>query len=125
MWCIFITNWKHAWLLNFLYLYIVCIVLYMFLSLCYIYSSGEFETYFQICRSLEFKDKPDYIYLRQLFRKLFFRLGYTYDYVFDWSTTRIVSNGELWDNSELWSGKGGETSVEREIKWIRGVCKWE
>lgn len=51
---------------------------------------GEFGTYLNFCRSLKFEDKPDYTYLRQLFRTLFHRLGYTYDYVFDWNTAGIV-----------------------------------
>ena len=51
----------------------------------------EFAVYLNFCRSLKFEDKPDYVYLRQLFRTLFHRLGYTYDYVFDWNTARIVS----------------------------------
>merc|ERR1712046_432798 len=45
----------------------------------------EFVTYFQVCRSLRFEDKPDYSYLRKLFRDLFFREGYQYDFVFDWT----------------------------------------
>eukprot|EP00051_Salpingoeca_urceolata_P004111 m.62722 g.62722 ORF g.62722 m.62722 type:complete len:371 (-) comp13379_c0_seq3:75-1187(-) len=45
----------------------------------------EFATYLTFCRSLRFEDKPDYSYLRQLFRNLFHREGYSYDYVFDWT----------------------------------------
>lgn len=56
---------------------------------------GEFVTYLNFCRSLKFEDKPDYAYLRQLFRSLFHKLGYTYDYVFDWNTARIVSHKRL------------------------------
>ena len=55
------------------------------------YNTDEFVTYLNFCRSLKFEDKPDYAYLRQLFRSLFHKLGYTYDYVFDWNTARIVS----------------------------------
>ena len=56
-------------------------------------SIGEFATYLNYCRSLKFEDKPDYVYLRQMFRTLFHRLGYTSDNVFDWNTaTGIVSN---------------------------------
>ena len=45
----------------------------------------EFVTYFQVCRSLRFEDKPDYMHLRKLFRDLFIREGFQYDYVFDWT----------------------------------------
>lgn len=37
----------------------------------------EFVTYFQYCRSLRFDDKPDYSYLRKMFRDLFAREGET------------------------------------------------
>lgn len=45
----------------------------------------EFATYLNYTRSLRFEDKPDYSYLRQIFRNLFHREGYTYDYIFDWT----------------------------------------
>eukprot|EP01071_Lankesteria_metandrocarpae_P006132 Lankesteria_metandrocarpae@DN4251_c0_g1_i1.p1 len=44
----------------------------------------EFMCYFSYCRSLRFQDKPDYIYLRRLFKELFFREGHSYDFTFDW-----------------------------------------
>eukprot|EP00163_Fabomonas_tropica_P013631 TRINITY_DN2518_c1_g3_i1.p1 TRINITY_DN2518_c1_g3~~TRINITY_DN2518_c1_g3_i1.p1 ORF type:complete len:235 (-),score=67.58 TRINITY_DN2518_c1_g3_i1:512-1216(-) len=45
----------------------------------------EFATYLSYCRQLRFDDKPDYAYLRKLFRDSFFREGYQYDLVFDWT----------------------------------------
>jgi len=45
----------------------------------------EFATYLNYCRALRFDDKPDYKYLRRLFRDLFFRQGYAADYRFDWT----------------------------------------
>ncbi|XP_040599761.1 casein kinase I-like [Mesocricetus auratus] len=52
--------------------------------LCRGYPS-EFATYLNFCRSLHFEDKPDYSYLRHLFRNVFHRQGFSYDYVFDWN----------------------------------------
>ena len=46
---------------------------------------NEFAIYLNYCRSLRFDDKPDYSYLRKLFRDLFVREAFQYDYVFDWS----------------------------------------
>jgi membrane protease subunit (stomatin/prohibitin family) len=40
--------------------------------------------YFEHVKSLAFEDRPDYDYLKRLFRELFFRKGYTYDNVYDW-----------------------------------------
>jgi hypothetical protein len=53
-------------------------------ALCRSYPS-EFATYLNYCRSLEFADKPDYSYLRQMFKDLFFREGFAYDHNFDWT----------------------------------------
>jgi serine/threonine protein kinase len=45
----------------------------------------EFFTYLNYCRNLKFADKPDYAYLRKVFKDLFFKERYEYDFVFDWS----------------------------------------
>lgn len=45
--------------------------------------------YLKYARGLQFEDRPDYSYLRQLFRMLFHRQGFTYDYVFDWNMLKF------------------------------------
>jgi len=45
---------------------------------------SEFERYLDYCRKLKFEDKPDYHYLKRLFKELFIREGYEYDNVYDW-----------------------------------------
>ncbi|XP_078429323.1 casein kinase 1-like protein 10 [Wolffia australiana] len=54
---------------------------------------AEFVSYFQYCRSLHFDDKPDYSYLKRLFRDLFIREGYQFDYVFDWTILKYPQGG--------------------------------
>lgn len=49
---------------------------------------NEFALYLNYVRSLRFDDKPDYSYLRRVFRELFIREGFLYDYVFDWCITK-------------------------------------
>ncbi|KAJ7854455.1 kinase-like domain-containing protein [Mycena leptocephala] len=45
----------------------------------------EFSIFLSYSRQLCFDDKPDYLYLRNLFCNLFVRKGYQNDYVFDWT----------------------------------------
>jgi len=45
---------------------------------------GEFATYLHYCRALRFEEKPDYAYLRAVFRNLFYSRGLAGDYRFDW-----------------------------------------
>lgn len=45
----------------------------------------EFALYINYCRSLRFDDKPDYAFLRRHFRDLFYRSGFTPDFVYDWT----------------------------------------
>ena len=53
---------------------------------------NEFAIYLNHTRSLRFDDKPDYSYLRKIFRDLFVREGFQYDYVFDWSMQRAMED---------------------------------
>jgi len=71
---------------------------------------SEFATYLNFCRSLRFDDKPDYTYLRQLFRNLFHREGYTYDYVFDW-TVQIQEQRLRGDSSQSRGGGARKSSA--------------
>ena len=48
----------------------------------------EFAQYCTYCRTLKFEDKPDYAYLRTLFKNLFKNLGYEYDYQYDWVVSK-------------------------------------
>jgi len=70
---------------------------------------GEFVTYFKYCRSLRFEDRPDYAFLRKLFKDAFFREGYVYDFVFDWTT---------WGSHQ--SGPAGAGTAARPIEEQRG-----
>ncbi|XP_031476173.1 casein kinase 1-like protein 3 [Nymphaea colorata] len=45
----------------------------------------EFASYLHYCHSLTFDQRPDYGFLKRLFRELFTREGYEFDYIFDWT----------------------------------------
>jgi len=50
----------------------------------------EFASYFDHVRSLRFDDQPKYSYLRKIFRDLFIREGFDFDYVFDWTILKYL-----------------------------------
>lgn len=60
---------------------------------------SEFAVFLNYVRGLRFEDKPDYQYLRKLFRDLFVREGYQMDYVFDWTIKRIHESMQNEDKS--------------------------
>jgi len=45
----------------------------------------EFVQYCNYCREIKFEDKPNYSYLRNLFKNLFQSMNYEYDYAYDWT----------------------------------------
>ena len=72
---------------------------------------SEFATYLNYCRSLRFDEKPDYAYCRKLFRDLFVREGYIYDYVFDWTVLKHQQDEE---KERQTSGVSRSSGRERE-----------
>ena len=66
---------------------------------------NEFGIFLNYCRALRFDDKPDYSYLRKLFRDLFVREGYQYDYVFDWSVQRNTQDEQGGSSAKAPAGR--------------------
>lgn len=59
----------------------------------------EFGIYLDYCRNLKFEEKPDIGYLRKLFKDLFYRMGYEYDFVFDWMVKKPSPNQQVRSNT--------------------------
>ncbi len=55
----------------------------------------EIAVYMDHVRSLRFEDRPDYSYLRKIFRGLFVRQGFEYDNVFDWTIKRYAEQQKI------------------------------
>ncbi|KAK3154658.1 hypothetical protein QOZ80_2BG0193500 [Eleusine coracana subsp. coracana] len=81
--------------------------------LCKSYPS-EFTSYFHYCRSLRFEDKPDYSYLKRLFRDLFIREGYQLDYVFDWTVSQQAADSSRLRLSGRTGGLAGPSAERAE-----------
>jgi casein kinase 1 len=58
----------------------------------------EFSIYLNYCRTLRFEDKPDYGYLRKMFKELFLREGYESDFMYDWT---LPQNNFTFDNERI------------------------
>lgn len=87
---------------------------------------NEFAIYLNYCRSLRFDDKPDYSYLRQLFRSHFLKQGYSYDFVFDWNLLRYGRNNDEPETKESTPANNGNAAPNApEIKRINSRLKTE
>eukprot|EP00916_Digyalum_oweni_P023600 GHVL01039173.1.p1 GENE.GHVL01039173.1~~GHVL01039173.1.p1 ORF type:complete len:331 (-),score=33.93 GHVL01039173.1:79-1071(-) len=73
----------------------------------------EFMTYLNYCRSLRFEDRPDYSYLRRLFKDLFFRENYQYDFIFDWTILNYQNAYEKGQNRRP-AGAGNNNGAPKE-----------
>ena len=51
----------------------------------------EFALYFEHIKSLGFEDRPDYDYLKRLFRDLFYHEGFEFDSVYDWDLVQELA----------------------------------
>lgn len=80
-----------------------------------------FATYMNYCRALRFEDRPDYAYLRRLFKDVFKREGFNHDGVFDWSQTNIAAgeNDETKTNESSPKGRGEDRGGERRDKPVK------
>ena len=58
---------------------------------------------------MKFEDRPDYGYLRKLFKDLFYRNGYEYDYVFDWMIQKKINAMESKKNGTEYNGNDKTT----------------
>mmetsp|Transcript_20244 Transcript_20244/g.33101 ORF Transcript_20244/g.33101 Transcript_20244/m.33101 type:complete len:408 (-) Transcript_20244:159-1382(-) len=77
-------------------------------QLCKGYAT-EFRSYFEYCRSLRFEDRPDYAYLKRLFKELFYRKGFQYDNMFDWTVLNLQQErAKLPPERPLLGGGGGK-----------------
>jgi casein kinase 1 epsilon len=70
----------------------------------------EFASYFHYCHSLTFDQRPDYGFLKRLFRDLFSREGYEFDYVFDWTIIKYQQSQKSRTQTRVSPVPGGSSS---------------
>jgi casein kinase 1 len=72
---------------------------------------AEFRSYFEHVRSLRFDDRPDYDYLKRLFRELFFRKGFSYDNLYDWELLSAQNQQRLSSSDAEPGGSASDKNV--------------
>eukprot|EP00929_Paragymnodinium_shiwhaense_P079522 TRINITY_DN41413_c0_g1_i1.p1 TRINITY_DN41413_c0_g1~~TRINITY_DN41413_c0_g1_i1.p1 ORF type:complete len:333 (+),score=39.68 TRINITY_DN41413_c0_g1_i1:46-1044(+) len=58
----------------------------------------EFSVYAEYCRRMSFDCRPDYAFLRRLFKDIFMRQGFRNDGIFDWSAGEAGNADEIEDD---------------------------
>ncbi|XP_044471935.1 casein kinase 1-like protein 3 [Mangifera indica] len=86
----------------------------------------EFASYFHYCHSLTFDQRPDYGFLKRLFRDLFTREGFEFDYIFDWTilkyqqtqkTKKLAQSSDLLPASRVTSSRARPVDTDK----LKGV----
>ncbi|PON62269.1 Serine/threonine protein kinase [Parasponia andersonii] len=70
----------------------------------------EFASYFHYCHQLTFDQRPDYGFLKRLFRDLFSREGYEFDYIFDWTIIKYQQAQKNRTQARLSPAHGGSNN---------------
>ena len=73
---------------------------------------AEFSTYLSYCRSLRFEEKPNYAYLQDLLKQLFYRERFTYDDRLDWVILKHQQDASRGSSTSKSKGGGGATDGE-------------
>eukprot|EP01066_Platyproteum_vivax_P009688 Platyproteum_vivax@DN4280_c0_g1_i1.p1 len=60
---------------------------------------SEFVTFLGYARSLSFEERPDYAYLRRVFKEVFHRFEYKKDGTYDWTVSNYLNQYYLRDSS--------------------------
>ncbi|GMT35639.1 hypothetical protein PFISCL1PPCAC_26936, partial [Pristionchus fissidentatus] len=81
--------------------------------------ADAFSDYLKYCRQLGFEEVPDYSYLRQLFRNLFHRQNFVYDYIFDWNMLKFVLQDKTTDGRPAASAAAAAAAARRVTGAVR------
>ncbi|CAF2029493.1 unnamed protein product [Brassica oleracea] len=80
----------------------------------------EFASYFHYCHTLTFDQRPDYGFLKRLFRDLFSREGYEMDYIFDWTIIKYQQAQKSRNQSQAVPGSSNTRATPMDTSNHRG-----
>lgn len=55
-------------------------------SFFHYFNIDEFVDFMEYVKNLQFEEKPDYRLLITMFKELYYKSGYSEDFIFDWNT---------------------------------------
>ena len=70
----------------------------------------EFITYLTYCKNMKFDEKPDYLFLKNLFKDLHTRSRFEYDHVYDWNI--VAQEKKKYNEKVMEDLKHGEKNIE-------------
>eukprot|EP00127_Corallochytrium_limacisporum_P000261 Clim_evm8s9 gene=Clim_evmTU8s9 len=80
-------------------------------TLCKNYPA-EFASYLHYCRSLRFDEQPDYAFLRKIFREVFQRANFQFDYVYDWTILKQEKQHMM--QMQMQSRQQGDANAQKQ-----------
>eukprot|EP00929_Paragymnodinium_shiwhaense_P000159 TRINITY_DN1003_c0_g2_i1.p1 TRINITY_DN1003_c0_g2~~TRINITY_DN1003_c0_g2_i1.p1 ORF type:complete len:395 (-),score=71.22 TRINITY_DN1003_c0_g2_i1:54-1238(-) len=80
-----------------------------------------FPSYLNYCRALRFEDRPDYAYLRRLFKDLFMRDGFINDGMFDWSHPAGAASGDAANEHSNSKNHDADDAAKKKAKASQNV----
>ncbi|XAR53360.1 Non-specific serine/threonine protein kinase [Bertholletia excelsa] len=86
----------------------------------------EFASYFHYCHSLTFDQRPDYGFLKRLFRELFIREGFEFDYIFDWTILKYQQSQKNRTHPRLSpaTGEGNNRAMPMDLDKHQGHASY-
>ncbi|KAG7541095.1 Protein kinase domain [Arabidopsis thaliana x Arabidopsis arenosa] len=80
----------------------------------------EFASYFHYCHTLTFDQRPDYGFLKRLFRDLFSREGYEFDFIYDWTIIKYQQAQKTRNQSQAVPGSSNARAMPMDTSNHRG-----
>ncbi|XP_020872652.1 casein kinase 1-like protein 4 isoform X3 [Arabidopsis lyrata subsp. lyrata] len=80
----------------------------------------EFASYFHYCHTLTFDQRPDYGFLKLLFRDLFLREGYELDFIYDWTIIKYQQAQKTKNQSQAVPGSSNVRAMPLDTSNHRG-----
>ncbi|KAL4491486.1 hypothetical protein ABPG72_008142 [Tetrahymena utriculariae] len=84
---------------------------------------NQFLQFCKLIRQLKFEDQPNYFKLKQILKELFFELGYSWDYVFDWTELNEAININQFNQVNTLNANQMDNNQQITDKQPESICQ--